>query len=154
MDLFGPLVRIARQYDDPDAFIAGSRRLLEQVKPVDGDCFLGLFPDIHGATSFYAEPGGAATVDLGVFGLRAIEPAFHPVYHRRNKRRSQRLHDLVDFIASGDDESILSGALEMLEKAAPPHTEPEHGILAPFREKDGLPFQVERADWTPPESLP
>jgi transcriptional regulator with XRE-family HTH domain len=56
LDVFAPLVRLARQYESAELFSASAKLLLDRASIADRDAFLGMCADIYGQPDWYSGP--------------------------------------------------------------------------------------------------
>lgn len=153
LKLYAPLARIARQYDNPEAFKRSADILLDKTDPEDKDVFLGLFPDILGCQDIYGRSFGTVATFLGALSVHPIHRAFGDVGIRRGIRRKRLSHDLIDLIESEGGPSKLEAAEQALKKIAPPFVDSPVGMLAPRRKPVRRRPPAREKD-RPPEALP
>ncbi|MBI5764947.1 MAG: helix-turn-helix transcriptional regulator [Planctomycetes bacterium] len=156
-DLFGPLARLARSYDDVEKFKAAGSRLLDQSTIEDRDVFLGLFDDVIAEPGRYNAEFGEHPLNCGnIMGMGPSVGGFWPVDERRLNRTSRSDSQRLEFIhklGSPRDRSELSEFLKAKADAIAPHSIDEDGNLWDIKPGEQRP-EHPRFNESPPEALP
>ena len=152
-DLFGPLARLARQYETAEDFTTNARRLLDQAGVEDRDLFLGLFPDITGLLGRYIDRFGNVEYLRVAMRAKPVYPAFIDALNRREARRMSYSHSLIDLMATLDDEEKLKRCEQILREIAPSVVDTPMGLAVDESKGRHAPKPAREKD-RPPETLP
>lgn len=159
-ELFGPLVRLARQYDSAQQFAASSARFMSDASTGECDRFLGYFRCLYGVGYFALPTIGfkAHPVAYSSVSFNQNPHGLRPVLQRSVHRETILSKALIDFIFYNGTDEQKRRVIQLLTAEAPQHEIADSGraiTVSPQPPPGDAPFPDHpRALESPPETLP